>query len=297
MELRTIKYFLTIAEKENITSAAKVLHITQPTLSRQMTDLEEELGTTLFVRTNRNTLLTEDGILFKQRAEDILALVEKTENEFHIPTNSVYGNINIGSVETEAMHIIINTIKNLHKGYPDIKYNFYNGNSNELMERLNNGLLDFCLRFGSVNEEQYNFLHLPAIDTTGVVMRKDSPYANLEGITLEHLKEMPLIISARFSGETITFERQPKEYYDLKNFNIIGTFNQIYNALLMVRSGICNAISIGSPLHISKDSELCFIPFSPPITITSSIIWKKHQILSKANRVFISELKSQVSKL
>ncbi|MDD3027495.1 MAG: LysR family transcriptional regulator [Erysipelotrichaceae bacterium] len=294
MEFRTLKYFLAVAQEESITKAANILHITQPTLSRQMNDLEEELGTRLFVRTNRNTMLSEDGIVFKQRTIDLVNLMEKAENEFKHDSGDIYGDIHIGSIETESMDIVIETIRSLVCKYPGIKYHFYNGNSDELIARLDAGLLDFCLIFGRINEERYEKLTFPHGDSTGILTVKDSPYANLPGVTLTELRKMKLIISSRLTGGVVPIEGHHDVKIDLTSFDVIGTFTQIHDAKLMVRAGICNAVSVGRPGDAGDKGDLAFIPFVPDAYAVPAFIWKKSQIMPQANRIFIDAISAKI---
>ena len=197
MELRVLRYFLAVAREESISDAAEFLHITQPTLSRQLMDLEEELGKQLLIRgkRNRKIMLTEDGMRLRKRAEEIVALADKTEAEFLAADDAVSGDVYIGCGESDAMHIIAKTAVKLRQDYPDIHFHLYSGNAEEVSERMEKGLLDFGIFITSSNIDKYDYLKLPAYDTWGLIMRKSDPLAAKNFITAQDLEELPLIMS------------------------------------------------------------------------------------------------------
>lgn len=176
MELRTLSYFLAVAREQNMTEAANVLHVTQPTLSRQIADLEDELGKKLFTRTSRSTVLTEDGIHLRQRAEEILALVNQTEDEMKNDTIDLAGCIRIGAGETHAMHILADLFAELHSRYPRLTVELFTGNADTVEEKLAHGLIDFALMIEPFNVEQYHFIRLPETMRVGIVTRDDSKW-------------------------------------------------------------------------------------------------------------------------
>ncbi|CVI65210.1 Hca operon transcriptional activator [Clostridiales bacterium CHKCI001] len=291
MELRTLKYFLTVAKEENITSAAEILHMTQPTLSRQIMDLEKELGKPLFTRTNRKTILTEDGLHLRKRAEEIISLVERTTSEFQSTDETIYGEIHIGAGETDAMRLIANTIKRIQQQHPMIKYRLYSGHTDDVVERLEHGLLDFGLLFEPVNKEKYNYIPVPVSDTLGILMRKDSPFAVLDAITRNELTQMPLLSSARLSFlQSILSEWLGT---DLERLNLVASYNLIYNASLMVETGIGNAICIDKLINTTGESNLCFRPLKPHVSLKMVLVWKKHPFFSKACELFLSEVQKE----
>lgn len=291
MELRTLKYFLTVAKEENITSAAEILHMTQPTLSRQIMDLEKELGKPLFTRTNRKTILTEDGLHLRKRAEEIISLVERTTSEFQSTDETIYGEIHIGAGETDAMRLIANTIKRIQQQHPMIKYRLYSGHTDDVVERLEHGLLDFGLLFEPVNKEKYNYIPVPVSDTLGILMRKDSPFAVLDAITRNELTQMPLLSSARLSFlQSILSEWLGT---DLERLNLVASYNLIYNASLIVEAGIGNAICIDKLINTTGQSNLCFRPLKPHVSLKMVLVWKKHPFFSKACELFLSEVQKE----
>ena len=177
MEIRVLRYFLAVAREENISRAAEFLHVTQPTLSRQLMDMEEELGAELFIRGKRRITLTEEGMLLRKRASEIIALVDKTEAEFNTSGEIISGDIYIGGGETEAMHIIAKVAKRLQKHDYHVRCHLYSGNADDVTERLDKGLLDFGVLIEPANVKKYDFLRLPGVDIWGLLMRKDSPLA------------------------------------------------------------------------------------------------------------------------
>lgn len=229
MEFRVLQYFLAIAREETISKAAESLHITQPTLSRQMKGLEEQLGKQLFIRGNRKINLTEEGILLRQRAEEIISLVEKTESEIIHSDTTISGDIYIGSGETEGMRILAKVIDTCHKEYPKIKFHLYSGNSQDVVEKIENGLIDFGVLIEPADISKYDFIKIPVKDKWGVLMRKDSPIASLKSITADTLKKLPLICS---SQEIVKNEISGWLNDDYNKLNIVATYNLIYNASL-----------------------------------------------------------------
>lgn len=276
MELRVLRYFLTIAREGSITNAANVLHVTQPTLSRQIHDLEEELGQRLFVRGSRNMSLTAEGMILRKRAEEIISMVDKTEAEFHSMSNVVSGDIYIGGGETEAVKLIAQIVCELRTAYPEIHYHLYSGNAEDVTERLDKGLLDFGLLIQPADISKYDYFNIPARDTWGVIMRKDIPLAKKETIRKEDLLNVPLICSRQVISE----ERHRNEFAewfgeDFDKLDIVTTFNLVYNAAIMVEAGVGYAITIDKIANTTESSSLCFRPLEPQLDSGLNIIWKK----------------------
>lgn len=291
MELRLLQYFLAVAREENITKAAELLHVTQPTLSRQMAELEANLGTTLFHRTNRKTVLTEDGLRLRQRAEEIVDLVHKTESEFLTGNGPVSGDIYIGAGETDAMRLIAGAACRLHTQYPEIYYHLYSGNALDVMEKLDKGLLDFGLLIEPVDKSKYEYLRLPTKDTWGVYMRADSPYVTLPYITAETLRELPLLCSRQSlaNGDFTDWLG-----HELKDLHIIGTYNLLYNAALMVSEGLGYALSLDKLINV-ETSGMCFRLLKPPLEAKLVLVWKKHHMFSRAAELFLNELRQTIA--
>ncbi len=292
MELRVLRYFLTIAREGSITNAANVLHVTQPTLSRQIHDLEEELGQRLFVRGSRNMRLTAEGMILRKRAEEIISMVDKTEAEFHSMSNVVSGDIYIGGGETEAVKLIAQIVCELRTAYPEIHYHLYSGNAEDVTERLDKGLLDFGLLIQPADISKYDYFNIPARDTWGVIMRKDIPLAKKETIRKEDLLNVPLICSRQVISE----ERHRNEFAewfgeDFDKLDIVTTFNLIYNAAIMVEAGVGYAITIDKIANTTESSSLCFRPLEPQLDSGLNIIWKKDQVFSAAAALFFKKLR------
>lgn len=293
MEFRVLQYFLAIAREETISQAAESLHITQPTLSRQMKGLEEQLGKQLFIRGNRKINLTEEGILLRQRAEEIISLVEKTESEIMHSDTTISGDIYIGSGETEGMRILAKVIDTCHKEYPKIKFHLYSGNSQDVVEKIENGLIDFGVLIEPADISKYDFIKLPVKDKWGVLMRKDSPIASLKSITADTLKKLPLICS---SQEIVKNEISGWLNDDYNKLNIVATYNLIYNASLLVEEGSGYALGLDKLINTSGNSKLCFIPLEPKLEVGLTLIWKKYHLFSKAASYFLNQLRKEINK-
>ena len=291
MELRVLRYFVAVAREESITGAAESLHVTQPTLSRQLMELEEELGKKLFIRGSRKLTLTDEGVLLRKRAEEIIELVEKTETEIITSDEIINGDIYIGGGETDAMRIIAQTAKKLQKEYPNIRYHIFSGNADDVTERLDKGLLDFGILIEPADIKKYEYIKLPATDIWGLLMRKDSPLASCDTIKPENLLNIPLLCSRQsMVGKEIS------EWIglDYDKLNIVTTYNLVYNASLMVEEGIGYALSPDKLVNTTGNSVLCFKPLEPKLEVGLNIVWKKSQIFSKAAKKFLERLEMEV---
>ena len=288
MELRVLKYFLAVAREENITKAAEFLHITQPTLSRQLMQLEEELNAQLFIQGKNRIVLTDEGMLLRRRAEEIVDLANKTEKEFLEQDNLVTGEIFIGGGETNAMHILARIIKEFKEEYPQIKYQFYSGNADDIKERLDKGLIDIGLLTEPVDIEKYEFVRLEQKEVWGILAPKDSKLAAKEYATPQDLLKLPLLSTRRtiVQNEIANWFGQ-----DYEQLDIIATYNLIYNAAIMVEEGIGYAICLEKLVNINDETKIRFIPFYPPLLTGTVIVWKKHQIFSPATARFIEKIK------
>lgn len=293
MEIRVLQYFLAIAREESISGAAEYLHITQPTLSRQMKDLEDEFGKQLFIRGNRKITLTDDGMLLRKRAEEIINLVDKTQIEMNSSDNQLNGDIYIGGGETEGLQLITKIIKEIQNEHPQVKFHLYSGNASDVSERLDKGLIDFGLVIKPANIYKYDYIDLPATDVWGVLMRKDSPLAKLDKITVNDIKNLPVICSRQALSENETKQWFGKDY---DNLNIVSTYNLLYNASIMVQEGIGYAITIDKLINTSGDSPLCFRPLEPKSEVGLAFVWKKYQIFSKPAQHFLTMIQKEYSK-
>lgn len=295
MEIRVLRYFLAVAREESISGAAEYLHLTQPTLSRQLMDLEEELGKKLFLRGSRRVTLTEDGLLLRKRAEEILDLIEKTESEFHETDQAeITGDIYIGGGETQAMRMVAQTAKELQAEHPHIRYHLHSGNAEDVAERLDKGLLDFGMMIRPFDIKKYESVTLPAVDTWGVLMRKDSPLAEKAAIEPKDLWNVPLLVSRQRLAQKELIAWLGKKPEEL---NIVTNYNLIYNAALMVEEGLGYAMTLDKLINTTGDSALCFRPLRPKLEVGSDLVWKKYQVFSKATALFLERMQAKFPEL
>ncbi len=291
MEIRVLKYFLAVAREQNISAAAQSLFLSQPTLSRQLKELEDELGTQLFIRGNRKITLTEDGMILRSRAQQIIDLVEKTQSDLKYDDDKIAGEIYIGAGESRGLTSVLKVATKLQKQYPMIHYHFFSGDSLILIERLERGLIDFGLLYGNVDSSKYDYYELPFRDTWGVLMRKDSPLAQKEQITVSDLKGLPLIISQQPYSSSQIF---PNSNVKIDEFNVVASYNLLYNASLMVEEGMGYAVTFDKIANTSQESPICFRPLYPPTESKMNIVWKKYQTMSKASAKFIQAIQDEV---
>ncbi len=288
MEIRLLRSFLAVAREQNISRAAQTLHITQPSLSRQIMDLEESLGLTLFNRRKRVMTLTEQGMLLRKRAEQILDLVYKTEEELAM-VEAVSGTVYIGAGETHAFRSLTDGINNLVSEHPEIRFHLMSGNAEDVMERLDKGLLDFGLLIEPADITKYDYLRLPISDVWGILMRSDNPLAAQESIRPEDLWNEPLICS-RQALEGGQFSSWLKIGQD--RLNLVATYNLIFNASLLVEAGVGHVVGLDNIINTTGDSKLCFRPLNPPLVSHVDLVWKKYQIFSKASELFLERVRS-----
>lgn len=290
MDVRILRYFLAVAKEENITKAAEILHIAQPSLSKQIIDLEKELGKKLLIRGKRKLSLTDEGLILQKRAEEIINLFDKTEREISSSEDSISGKITIGAGETSAMHIIAKTFSVLNKRFPNIHFDIYSANALDIAENLDRGLLDFGILIEPANVTKYNFLKLPAYNYWGLLMPKNSQLALKNSIKPDDLFDIPIISTKQslywqeFSGWL------GKDYQSL---NIVATYNTVYNASLMVLNGLGCMICTNefTPLN----DELCFRPFEPQVKAGFNLVWKKYKVLSKVQEQFLNTLQQTIN--
>ncbi|MDW4511566.1 MULTISPECIES: LysR family transcriptional regulator [Priestia] len=294
MEFRVLRYFLTVAREGNITRAADFLHVTQPTLSRQLKDLEQELGKKLFVRSSHSVILTDEGMLLRNRAEEIVNMMDKLEAEFSSMEETIGGDVYIGGGETEAMKHIARVAKDVQVRYPNIRYHLYSGNEEDITERLDKGLLDFGILIQPADISKYNYLNMPAKDIWGVVMKKDSSLAVKESIQAADLVNVPLICSRQAVKQTFS-KNEFADWFgeDFHKLNIVTTYNLAYNAAIMVEEGVGYAITLDKIVNTSTTSNLCFRPLQPRLESGLNIVWKKHHVLSAAAAAFLKELQEE----
>lgn len=283
MEIFSLRYFLAVAREANMTRAAETLHVSQPALSKAIKYLEVELGTTLFKRTNYGIRLTEEGLILRKRAEDILSMVDKTSSEFKTMHELLGGELTLACAESYLMKYIALAIKRMREKYPYAKFHIKSGNTEQTTEILDKGLADFGYIADSPNLSKFNIIEMPGQDTWGILLSVDSPLANKENITFEDLKDIPLICSEQ------SFENDYSRWIgeSVEKLNIVGTYTLAYNASVFVQSGLGGALIFDKIISSSIDNGLCFRPLFPTLTTRSYIIWKKHQKFNPAAVYFL----------
>lgn len=287
MDIRTMQYFLAVVREGTISAAAQALHVAQPSLSRQMKDLEEELGASLFVRGNRKITLTEEGMVLRKRAEEMVRLMQMTEDEISQIKSHVAGSVRIGAGESWSFHYLSRTAASLAKEHPDIRFHITSGDTQDLMDELNNGLIDFAVIFTDVDHTLYQSIELPVEDRFGLLMPKDCPLASKDEIHFSDLKGFPVIVS-----------RASAPYFaslgEAASLNIAATYNLIYNASLLVEDGLGLAICFDKLINTTGDSRLCIKPIVPCVKAAGYLIWKKYQVLSPAVQLFMDRIRDTV---
>lgn len=285
VELRYLYYFLMVAREGNITRAANKLHLTQPTLSRQIMALEESVGTPLIIRGKRKIELTEAGMLLRSRAEEILNIVQKTEKDLLNHSSLLEGEIGIGMVECEATHTLIpELLKTFNQNYPGVTFDLYTGNADLIKERIENGILDIGVLLEPVSIDSFDFVRLPKKEKWGMVTSTSSPLVNHEGICSEDLKNHPILCTKRVAvqNEIASWAKTPFE-----ELHVVATYNLISNALSLVSKGIGNVITIEGALYHHKQEDIQFIPFEPNLETGVVLAWKKQRVMSPALAKFI----------
>lgn len=286
MDTRVIKYFLTVAQTNNITHAAQQLHITQPTLSRQMIDLEKELGVTLFDRKQRRIALTSEGVLFQQRASTILSLLDQTKQELQNTAEELTGALNIGCVVSRVSRFVMQIISNFQKKYPNVSFNLYDGNGDLLRQRLDLGLEDFAVLIEPVEAAKYNFIELPVHEQWGLIVKSADPLAKKQAITKSDLYKIPLIVPTR---NIVRDEISDVLKLDQTKLNIMATNNLPSNAYELLKAGNYYMLGIEGIVNSFHDPELTFIPFSPHKETGHVLAWRKNTVVTPVMEKFLQE--------
>jgi DNA-binding transcriptional LysR family regulator len=289
MEIRVLRYFLTVAREENITKAAEVLHITQPTLSRQLTALEEETGVKLFYRGSRKITLTNEGLLLRRRAEEIVELAEKTAQELTEQGDQIEGTIVIGAGELAAVQNLIRLCGSFQKKYPLVRFEFYTANADQVRERMERGLIDVGLLLEPVDMERFEFIRVDACEEWVVLMRPDSPLAEKEAVTAEDLTGVPLILPSRMQ-----IQSELANWFGdtFKNLDVRYTGNLTANVAMIVQCGQGYAIVIGGAVPFWDQERIVSRPLSPALRANSAFAWRRNQPYSRATEKFIEHLKN-----
>lgn len=291
MELRVLRYFLAVAQYQNMTKAAHELLVSQPTLSKQLADLEAELGAQLFIRGHRQITLTQEGEYLQARAKEIVQLADQTAANIQAD-QIITGRLSIGAGESVGMKRIMKVVSEIIQDYPDVKIHLVSGNADEMETALKHGTIDFAVLMGKRDLKKYNYLNLPEINTWGLVMKKDDPLASKETISPNDLIGLPLLMSEQ------AIEEHPFQDWwgnlDEK-MNIIGTFTLVFNAQLMASQGNAYMITFDHLINNSNSCNLTFRPLSPTLTEPTNIIWKKNIVQSKVAQLFIKRLTASLN--
>ena len=289
MDIRVLRYFLAVAREENITRAAESLHIAQPSLSKQLMELEQELGKKLLLRGKRKITLTEDGILLRKRADEIIHLVEKTEREISSDSREISGEISIGG-STPAT--ILKSACFLREKYPDIRFYFYRSDATEIAEQLEHSTLDFAVFLAPVDHAKYESILLPDTSQWGLLLPADSDLSQHAAITGDILRTVPLILHRR-----IGLQREIARWArtDVEQLTIAATYNAAHgSAVDFVKSGLGAFVITRDQLSGDLDSSVCFRPLEPPLEIRYALTWKRYAVFSKAAEVFLETVNMHV---
>ncbi len=280
MELRVLNYFLAVAREENITKAAQMLHISQPTLSRQMMQLEEELGVKLFARSNHNIVLTEDGLLLKRRAQELIALADKTKRDFINKDAELSGEVAIGSGEFRSTRELAKIMVAFQKKHPLVQFRIYSGNADNIQDYIERGHLDLGVMGEPVDIRKYEFVSMPVREKWGVLVRRDSELSGKKQVQVEDLLDIPLVTaSSDLQGELAAWFGDSRD-----KVKIAATGNLLYNEAMLVENGMGAVLCI--QLNCAYEN-LCFIPLYPAIEMRTALVWKKDAIFPSATAAFI----------
>ncbi len=292
MELRVLQYFLAVTREQSISGAAESLHLSQPTLSRQLKEMEDELGKQLFIRGNRRVTLTEEGMILRKRAEEIMELVKKTEDEISCSDEAAAGDITIGAGETDGVRLLAKVAQKIQSEYPLIHFHIVSGDRTTVTEEMDKGLIDFGLLFGEIDTSKYEYMKLPCKDSFGVLMRRDSPLAEKETISSKDLLDQPLILSRQMIHDQ---NLSAIFHCSMEKLNITATYNLLYNGSLMVAEGMGYAICLDKIINVSGESSLCFRPLVPHMEMSMNLIWKKYQVFTKAAEKFLLKCRDMLN--
>lgn len=286
MELRVLRYFLTVTQERNITRAAQKLLISQPTLSKQLSDLEHELGTTLFIRGHKQITLTSEGEYLRSKAAEIITLADKTA--INIQSDQIIsGDLTIGAGESIGMSNIMKIVSDIMQDYQGVKIHLVSGNAEEMESMLNHGSIDFAVLMGKKNLDDYHYLQTNAINHWGIIMRRDDSMVKNKFITPNDLVNLPLLMSS----QALKSNRFQEWWKNLgPKMNIVGTFSLVFNAQLLVKNSNIYMVSFDGLIDNSQNSDLAFRPLEPQLTESTTVIWKKNIVQSKVAQLFIKRL-------
>lgn len=291
MELRVLQYFLAVTREQSILGAAESLHLSQPTLSRQIRDMEEELGKQLFIRSNRKITLTEEGMILRKRAEEIMELVRKTEDEIAMSDQTIAGDIHIGAGETGGIRFLAKAAQSLQEEYPLVHFHIVSVDRVSVTEDLERGLLDFGLLFGEIDSSKYDCLEVPSTDSFGVLMRRDDPLAEKELIQPEDLWDKPLIVSRQSLHDNNLSQLL---HCSQEKIHVAATYNLLFNGSIMAEEGMGYAICFDHIINVSGDSCLCYRPLAGSFDLHMHIVWKKYQVFTRAAEKFLQAIRRTI---
>lgn len=289
MELRTMRYFLAVAREENMTRAAELLHVTQPTLSKQLKSLEDELGKKLFVRHSFHIELTEEGILLRKRAEDLVSMADKITTEFLSLDDVLGGEVYFGLAESYQIRQLTAEIKSFKNSYPDLRYHITSGDTEQVTEKLDKGVIDFAVLAEEPNTDKYHYLTFPKADLWGVVMPKDCPLAGKQSVSVDDLTGLPLFCSEQ--GWSHDIPRWCGNKID--NLLLEGSFRLSYNGSLFVKEGLGYLLTFEHLINTGPDSGLVFRPLTPKLETKLYLIWKKYQVFTPIAEKMLEKLKKR----
>ncbi len=292
MEIRVLKYFLAVAQEENMTKAAETLHTSQPNLSRQIAELEDSVGKKLFERRNRKVILTEEGMFLRKRAKEIIELAERTEADLISYNEEISGVVKIGAAETHAMRRLSDVMLSLRENHPQIQYDIFSGSTIEVTEQLNKGLLDFGVLVAPVDLSKYDYIKLPVNDIFGLIMRKDNPLSNKKSVTPQDLDEQPVLCARQqLDGNVLSSGLG----YDVETLNIVSTFNLITTPAMMVEAGLGSAFTFDKLVDTEGSRNICFRPLEPKVETSLYLVWQKFQMFSPAAKKFLEQIRENIA--
>lgn len=288
MDIRVLTYFLAVAREGSITRAAEALHVTQPTLSRQLMDLEQEVGAQLLIRGKRQVTLTDAGVLFQQRAKEMIFLLEKTRRDLAELTDLVGGVVAVGCVETGAARLLAEVIADFSREHPMVQYELYHGDGDDVREKLDRGDIDLGILLEPVEAAKYDDLHLSCYERWGVLMRRDDPRAKAESVSVPEIAGLPLIFPRR---RIVQEEIASWLGEESRHPRVFGSHNLLTNTLPLVERGLGYAVIVEGAYAIRPDEAFRFVPFSPERVTGHVLVWKKNRVLPSATQSFIQFLK------
>lgn len=290
MELRHLRYFLAVAREGNVTRAAASLHVTQPTLSRQLADLEQELGRELLVRESRGVTLTDDGMLLRKRAEEIVALADRTEREMLADDSQIEGDVWVGGGETRTMRLVARAMQSIARSHPGIRLRLHSGNADDVIERVDKGLLDFGVIIGRTPETRFESIELPAYERWGVLVRSDDPLAGQDIVSTADLKGRRLIVSNQPADAHPSASALEQMLGELSS-SVVATYTLLYNASLLVEQGFGIALCLDGIVTTGPGTPFVFVPTELQPDVKTHLIWKRFQPQSRAATHFLREMR------